>query len=181
MCMMSTKVRMTSTFWAAVGMCALPEEENNMHWIGRRVVPVVLVGSLAVIVSTRLRGWQLSPVTVTRLFTGSDGQTHAENVEIGLTPSAIYSEALASEPVKASEAQFFRLPKGKVQDWHNPARRQYVVTLSGRGEVEIAEGQRIPLNPGRVVLLENVTGKGHITRSFGSEDLTFFIVPLSAQ
>ncbi len=152
-----------------------------MHFIGRRVFPVVLVGSLAVFVSSRLRGWQPSPITITRLFTGSDSQTHAENVEIRLTPSTIYSEASASEPVKVSEAQFFRLAKGKVQDWHNPAHRQYVVTLSGRGEVEIAGRQRIPLNPGRVVLLENVTGKGHITRSFGSEDLTFFVVPLSAQ
>jgi hypothetical protein len=55
--------------------------------------------------------------------------------------------------------------------------RQYVVTLTGRGEVEIVGGQKIPLNPGRVILLENVTGRGHITRSMGSEDLTFFIVP----
>jgi quercetin dioxygenase-like cupin family protein len=73
------------------------------------------------------------------------------------------------------------MPKGKVQDWHNPAHRQYVVTRSGRGEVEIAGGQKILLSPGRVVLLENVTGKGHITRSKGSEDLTFFIVPLAVR
>lgn len=130
-----------------------------MHSIGRRVVSFVLVGSLAVIVSSRLSGWQPSPITTTRLFTGSDSQTHAENVEIRLTPSAIYSEASASEPIKVSEAQFFRLATGKVQDWHNPAHCQYVVTLSGRGEVEIAGRQRIPLNPGRVVLLEMLLEK----------------------
>jgi quercetin dioxygenase-like cupin family protein len=116
-----------------------------------------------------------------RLYTGSDNQTHADSVEIKLRPSPMYSEAEASDPVKTSEAQFFRLPHGKVQDWHNPARRQYVVTLTGRGEVEISGRQRIPLSPGKVVLLENVSGKGYITRSFGSEDLTFFIVPLAAQ
>jgi hypothetical protein len=100
---------------------------------------------------------------------------------MALTPSTLYSQAGTSEPVMVSDAQFFRLPTGKVQDWHNPARRQYVVTLTGRGEVEIAERRKIPLSPGRVLLLENVTGKGHITRSFGSEDLTFFIVPLGAR
>ena len=98
-----------------------------------------------------------------------------------MKPSSIYNNAEASEVVKVTDAQCFRLPKGKVQDWHNPARRQYVVTLSGRAEVEIAKGQKIILTPGRVVLLENVTGKGHITRSVGSEDLTLFIVPLAMQ
>jgi quercetin dioxygenase-like cupin family protein len=142
---------------------------------------LALAAGLTVIVSIRLSGWQLSPITITRLYTGSDSQTHAESVEITLTPSTAYSEFGASEPVKVSEAQFFRLPKGKVQDWHNPAYRQHVVTLTGRGEVEIAGKRKIPLSPGRVVLLENVTGRGHITRSFGSEDLTFFIVPLTAQ
>jgi quercetin dioxygenase-like cupin family protein len=132
-------------------------------------------------VSIWLNGGPLSPITITRLYTGSDSQTHAESVEIALTPSTAYSEVGQSEPVKVSEAQFFRLPKGKVQDWHNPARRQYVVTLTGRGEVEIAGKQKISLSPGRVVLLENVAGRGHITRSFGSEDLTFLMVPLAAQ
>ena len=131
--------------------------------------------------STHLVAQQHQPITVTRLYTASDGQTHADNVEVKMAPTPIYAEAEASEAVKVSEAQFFRLPKGKVQDWHNPAHRQYVVTLSGRGEVEIAGGQKILLSPGRVVLLENVTGKGHITRSIGSEDLTFFIVPLAVR
>src|SRR5436305_10257845 len=72
---------------------------------------------------------------------GSDGQTHSENVEIKFSATTLYRKAEASEAVKVSEAQFFRLPKGEVQNWHKPARRQYVVTLSGRGEVEIAGGQ----------------------------------------
>jgi hypothetical protein len=80
---------------------------------------LALAVSLTVIVSIRLSGGRLSPITITRLYTGLDSQTHAESIEIMLTPSTIYSEADASEPVKVSEAQFFRLPKGKVQDWHN--------------------------------------------------------------
>ena len=54
-----------------------------------------------------------------------------------------------------------------------------LVTLTGRGEVEIAGRQKILINPGRILLLENVAGKGHITQCIGSEDLTFFIVPLA--
>ena len=152
-----------------------------MRSLARWAIPVILLGGIAVIVGTHLAGQPRSPIVITRLYTRSDGQTHEDRMEIRLTASTLYSEAEASEAVKVSQAQFMRLPRGKVQDWHNPARRQYVVTLTGRGEVEIAGGQKIPISPGRVILLENVMGRGHITRSTGSEDLTFFVVPLADQ
>jgi quercetin dioxygenase-like cupin family protein len=146
--------------------------------IASKTIPSLVIGFVVVAVSTRIAAQHHQPMTIVRLYTGSDGQTHKANVEVKFSPTTLYPKAEASEAVKASEAQFFRLPKGEVQNWHKPAHRQYVVTLSGRGEVEIAGGQKFALSPGQVVLLENVTGKGHITRSTGSEDLTFFIVPL---
>jgi quercetin dioxygenase-like cupin family protein len=149
--------------------------------LASKAIPSLVIGFTVVAVSTHLAAQQHQPMTITRLYTGSDGQTHEENMEVKFSPTTLYPKAEASEAVKVSEAQFFRLPKGEVQNWHKPAHRQYVVTLSGRGEVEIAGGQKILLSPGRVLLLENVTGKGHITRSTGSEDLTFFIVPLAAR
>jgi quercetin dioxygenase-like cupin family protein len=89
------------------------------------------------------------------------------------TPSSEQSEAF-----KASGIQFLRLPCGKVQDWHNPARRQYILVLKGKCEVEIAGGKKLLMTPGQIVLLEDVTGKGHITRSIGSKDLLMATVPL---
>lgn len=147
----------------------------------KKAIPTLVIGFIVAALSTQLAAQQHKPMTILRLYTGSDGQTHEDNVQVKFTSTTMYPEAEASEAVKVSEAQFFRLPKGKVQDWHKPAYRQYVVTLSGRAEVEIAGGQKILLGPGQVVLLENVTGKGHITRSIGSEDLTLFIVPLADQ
>jgi hypothetical protein len=34
------------------------------------------------------------------------------------------------------------------------------------------------LEPGRIVLAEDLTGKGHITRTLGKEDWAFLLVPL---
>src|ERR1051325_2880606 len=107
-----------------------------MSLFANRAIPAVRVGGISVIVGAQVAGQQSSPITISRLYTGSDGQTHEDKMEIRLTPSTMYSEAEASEAVRVSQAQFFRLPKGKVQDWHNPAHRQYVVTLTSRGEVE---------------------------------------------
>ena len=92
-----------------------------------------------------------------------------------LTPSATLAGREESETLKVSGARFFRWPPGHVQDWHNALQRQYVLTLSGRGEAELPGGQKIPLDSGRIILAEDVTGKGHITRSIGSEDWVFLM------
>jgi hypothetical protein len=56
-----------------------------------------------------------------------------------------------------------------------------VITLSGRGEVEVAGGKKISLEPGHIDLVEDTTGKGHITRSLGSEDRVTLTLPLVDQ
>ena len=70
---------------------------------------------------------------------------------------------------------------GSVQDWHTAPQRQYVITLSGRGEIEVAGGKKIALEPGHIELAEDLTGKGHITRAIGSEDRVTLWLPLADQ
>ena len=112
-----------------------------------------------------------TPVSVTRIYTGSDGETHAEEVpEARLTPDAARSGLEASDVIKVSGLQFARTAPGWVRDWHVGERHQYIVTLSGRGEIEIAGGRKIQLEPGSVILEEDSTGKGHISRTIGTED-----------
>ena len=106
-----------------------------------------------------LLGQQSEPVTVMRLYSVSDGPALADTFELKLTPSAAYAFAEQSEAFKASGIQFLRLPRGKVQDWHNPAHRQYILVLKGKCEVEIAGGKKLLMTPGQIVLLEDVTGK----------------------
>ena len=111
-----------------------------------------------------------TPLTLTRIYTGSDGQTHAEKVDIKLTPVAGRLGWEDSEISKVASSNFVRRPAGFVLDWHTAEARRYVVTLSGRAEVELANGQKIPLEPGGVLQAEDLTGKGHITRVIGNAD-----------
>ena len=111
------------------------------------------------------------PVSITRLYTGSDGETHAEVIGVaGLTPDVARDGLEASEVVKVTRLQFARTSPGWVRDWHAAERHQYIVTLSGRGEIELAGGRKIALEPGSIVLAEDSTGKGHISRTIGTED-----------
>ncbi len=153
-----------------------------MRSVVRRSVLAVLVGSLVVMwTAHQLAAQRNMSITMTRLYTGPDGQTHADKTEVKLRPSTLRAGLDESTPLKVSGAQFMRWPPGYVWDWHAPTQRQYVITVSGRGEVELAGGQKILLNPGQIVLAEDVTGKGHITRSIGTEDLVLLLVPFATQ
>ena len=66
-------------------------------------------------------------------------------------------------------------------DWHPAPGRQYVVTLHGHGEVELTGGRKIPLDPGHILLAEDVNGNGngHISRGVGSEDRISLFISLT--
>jgi quercetin dioxygenase-like cupin family protein len=118
------------------------------------------------------------PVLITRLYTGPDGQTHAEEIEakfiVGETNDVF-------KMMSVSGAELHRAPAGRVIDWHTAPRRQYILTLSGRGELEVAGGKKIPVEPGHIELVEDTTGKGHITRVVGTEERVTLQLPLSDQ
>lgn len=118
------------------------------------------------------------PVMMTRLYTGSDGQTHAEEVEAKFTtgaPNEVY------KLMAITGAELHRSTPGNVQDWHRAPRRQYVITLTGQAELEVAGGKKIHVGPGHIDLVEDTTGKGHITRTVGNEDRITLTLPLSDQ
>ena len=117
-------------------------------------------------------------VVITRLFTGQDGQTHAEEIDAKFSPAGgndVY-KLMAN-----SGAEIHRAPPGRVADWHTAPRRQYVVTISGHGEIELMGGKKIEVGPGSIELAEDLTGKGHITRTVGAEDRVTIQIPLSGQ
>ena len=122
---------------------------------------------------------QPSDVSITRIFTSSDGQTHAEEVHENLTAVAGRTGLEQSRSIRATGITFVRRAPGLTENWHTAPRRQYGITLSGRGELEIADGKTVRLEPGRIILIEDLTGKGHVTRTVGSEDWISILVPLS--
>jgi hypothetical protein len=54
-----------------------------------------------------------------------------------------------------------------------------VITLSGNSEVEVSGGVHVVAGPGHINLIEDTTGKGHITRNFGPEDRIALTIPLA--
>ena len=86
-----------------------------------------------------------------------------------------------SEPVPVTSVQFRRNSPDYFIDWHTAPRRQYVITLAGESEVEIGDGTKIRLHPGHILLAEDTTGQGHISRALGTEDRISIFLPLVEQ
>jgi hypothetical protein len=113
------------------------------------------------------------PVMITRFFTGPDGLTHAEEIEVKFPGGGAYNL------LTNSGAQIRRTPPGRELDYHTASRRQYVITLSGHAELVLSGGQTLHVGPGSIELAEDLTGKGHITRTVGTEDRVVILIPVT--
>jgi hypothetical protein len=125
-------------------------------------------------------------VVITRIFTGPDGLSHAEDIELNLSARGV------SDMFKATGAEFsVRPPTAGANprntnatdptssEWHTGPARQFVITLSGNSEVEVSGGVHVLAGPGHINLIEDTTGKGHVTRNFGPEDRIALTIPLA--
>jgi hypothetical protein len=116
-----------------------------------------------------------------RVYSGSDGRSHIAEAPPALKPFAdvegAHGEGSAMQTV--SGLAFRVAPPGYVLDWHCAPRRQYSISLSGAAEIEVGDGTVVRLGPGDVVLAEDLTGQGHITRVVGDQPRLYAIVPLA--
>ena len=136
---------------------------------------LVVAGGVRWLGSEGVAAQERTPIKVTRIYTGDDGKTHVEELDVPLGQPRGATEL--SEPVPATSIQFRRTSPDYFIDWHTAPRRQYVITLAGESEVEIGDGSTIR----HILLAEDVNGQGHISRAVGSEDRTSNFVPLADQ
>jgi quercetin dioxygenase-like cupin family protein len=108
----------------------------------------------------------------TRLYTGEDGQTHIEELDLTSHPELTSLQA-------AKGVVFRRSEPGHFSDWHTAPRRQFVITLEGEVEIGLADGSVHRYGAGHVTLAEDLTGKGHTTRVVGSKPRLTATIPLA--
>jgi hypothetical protein len=91
-----------------------------------------------------------------------------EDIDIALLPRPFFAghpPLRLSDTLAASGCNICRVPEGMCEvGWHNPAGRKLVLWLTGEVEFETSDGNVRRLAAGNVVLAEDTTGKGHISR-----------------
>jgi hypothetical protein len=125
----------------------------------------VLVGSKALAQS----GEAPLEARVIRIYATPDGESHVEELVI--------SGDAGPAPITRMTAGVYRGSGATAPDWHTAPRRQFAINMVGALEVEISNGTRKRIGAGDLVYLEDVTGKGHVTRALGPITNLFLHVP----
>jgi hypothetical protein len=112
---------------------------------------------------------------VTRIYTGTDNRSHFEDLDIPLAPAVYGSE---TPPIPSPGVVFRQNRLGDALDFHAAPRRQFVVTIFGVGEIECGDGTRRRFGAGDIMLADDLTGQGHITREIeGPRRAVFIPIP----
>ncbi len=104
---------------------------------------------------------------VTRVYTGDDNRSHLEDIEVPLKTG--HPAGAMSDLVNATGVIFRETTGDYNLDFHNAPRRQYVVMLDGQVEIEVGDGTKRVLGTGEILLAEDTTGQGHISRAVNGQ------------
>jgi quercetin dioxygenase-like cupin family protein len=115
-------------------------------------------------------------MAIIRIYTGSDGRSHFEDLEPRLEPGTDQSET--GELIAGSGIIIRRFDPKRSNPWHNAPGHYAVFTVSGAVDIEIGDGTVRRLGPGDVLVAEDLTGQGHITREVGPAPRVSIFVPL---
>ena len=109
---------------------------------------------------------------ITRIFTGDDGESHFEDLEV---PLEAHPYGNISRFVSAKAVAFRVNHQNQTIDFHTAPRRQLVVNLFGSVEIETGLGEKRLLEAGDVLLADDLTGRGHISRDVSGPRRNIFI------
>ena len=115
-------------------------------------------------------------MAIMRIFTGKDGQSHFEDVHPRFEPRGDQSET--AELIPGSGIIIRRFDPKRMNPWHNAPGHYVVFTVSGAVDIEIGDGTVKRLGPGDILIAEDLTGRGHITREVGPVPRVSIFVPL---
>jgi uncharacterized cupin superfamily protein len=110
------------------------------------------------------------------LYCDSSGESHWRDVEVEWVEERNSSKLSARLPANGI---IFRETSGDYDlSWHPAPRRQYIINLDGGVQITASDGQARTIGAGEVVLVEDITGKGHLSKSVGGKMRRSIFVPV---
>ena len=116
-----------------------------------------------------------------RVHDGIDGETHFEDVDVELefAPFAPPAPPIAvSDSLPAAAVVFFGGPENWFGDFHPTPQRQFCMLCEGQLELQTTDGEARRFSPGDLLLLDDLSGRGHISRVVGPSPVAGVFVQL---
>lgn len=90
---------------------------------------------------------------VIHVYAGADGVSHVGRVKVLGSPKPLPIESVIASSIAQG-----------VEDWHKAPAKTFTINVVGDIEAEVSDGTRVKIGKGDLVYLEDLTGKGHVTR-----------------
>jgi hypothetical protein len=110
---------------------------------------------------------------VLRIYADAEGNSHLQELPIATKAGRTRRSGEAA----LSGLTYAEYTSSSVEDWHRTPARQFSISLSGEIEVEVSDGRKHAIHTGDIVFLEDLQGKGHITRILTPVTNIFLRVP----
>ena len=107
------------------------------------------------------------------LYTDEKGESHFRDIEIDWAEERRGSKL--SKRLPANGIIFRETVAEYDLDWHPAPRRQYIVNLDAGVQHTASDGESRIIGAGEIVLVEDVSGKGHLSKGLGKMRHSLFI------
>ncbi len=107
------------------------------------------------------------------LYTDAKGESHFRDIEIEWVEERRGSKL--SKRLPANGIIFRQTQPENDLNWHNAPRRQYIVNLDAGVQITASDGEARVIGAGEVILVEDTTGKGHLSKGLGKLRHSIFI------
>jgi hypothetical protein len=116
------------------------------------------------------------------LYSDAKGVSHFKKETLPFKPMG--APGAADGPMGASlngvtAANFLMLKAGQVEDWHRAPNTLFLVVVQGASEVTASDGTVKDFHRGDVVLMDDTSGKGHITKAIGKVNHIALMIPVT--
>src|SRR4051794_39076443 len=110
------------------------------------------------------------------LYPDANGESHFEDLEIEWVEQSKASKL--SKRFPANGIIFREVPPTYDLDWHPAPRRQYIVNLDAGVQITASDGESRVIGAGEIILVEDTTGKGHLSKALDSKLRHCLFVPV---
>ena len=110
------------------------------------------------------------------LWEDANGISHWRDIEVEWVSDGPAGKL--SERLPATGIIFRKVPPTYELDWHPAPRRQYIINLDGGVQITASDGEARVIGAGEVVLVEDVKGKGHLSKAVEGKMRHCIFVPV---
>ena len=110
------------------------------------------------------------------LYVDDAGETHFRDIEVEWAHEGLGGKLSRRQPATGI---IFRETAGDYDlDWHPAPRRQYIVNLDAGVQITASDGETRLIGAGEVILVEDVTGKGHLSKAVSGQIRHSIFIPI---